>query len=249
MKQLFKWIKNVLKRENNFFKIIYLNIYMNTNSNKLFLFQLQFNQEQLKSWKPLLSSVCNPKANNCGPTVLNLMNILPREKAEYLGNQVKDTGSSLLNIQNIIMEEMKRMEIKEGPRVPIQKLSSTLANELNNGNITIIFLFDEVKIKGHVTGIARDLNGNFYLLDGQTNKIYQGTSLDIYLKDYTSFSCFYGINKNKRTLDDLLSYSIMDDIPSKKQRVFGGRKKSKKCKKCKKTKKCKKSMKTMKRRK
>ena len=186
----------------------------NINSNKLFLFQLQFNQEQLNNWKPLLSSVCNPKAQNCGPTVLNLMNVLPREKAEYLGNQVKDTGSSLLNIQNIIMSEMKRMEIQEGPKVPIQKLYIVLANELNNGNITIVFLYDEVNMKGHVTAIARDLNGNFFLLDGQTNKGYEGTLLDNYLKDYTSFSCFYSINKNKRTLDDLLSNSINIKINS-----------------------------------
>lgn len=200
----------------------------NNNNNKLYLFQLQLTKEQIDQWTPLSSTICDPKSMNCGPTALNLMNVLPRDKSETLGYQVSQTGIQIKQMQDVIMQQINRLQIEEGKKLQINELFPILNNELNNGNITILFLFHNQALgENHIVTIARDLNGQFILFDGQQSKFYSGNKIDDYLNNnYEYFQCFYTFNKNKRMLNDIISPIVKNkslESSQKRQRIIGGK--------------------------
>ena len=169
------------------------------------LFQVQLTKEQIDRWMPLSSTVCDPAARNCGPTALQLMNVLPRDQAEYLGNKVKITGSDIEDMKKWVTQQKdkQRLDFKKGEKLPIDQLSDVLNHELKNANVTFVFLYD-IKGRGkHVATIARDLNGTFALFEGQESVAYVGNGLDEYFikHEVGFFQCLYGYNRLKRPLN------------------------------------------------
>ena len=214
------------------------------------LFQRPFFNEQSTNWTPLPTTKCNAK--NCGPTALNMTKIVPIKQAGIYSRKVENTGILSEKMREIIQNFLPNYKLEEGNVQSIENLYSSLNNELIPGNATIVFLYPKPNKNSvnHISVIEKTMNNDIILLDGQTNQYYSGENLQNYLDNYESFHFFNSKNTNplKREFTEIQSPFRKSSIqmPSKKQRILGGKykRKTRKTRKIKKTRKTRKIKKT-----
>jgi hypothetical protein len=207
------------------------------------LFQVSISDDQIYQWFPLKASCIDPK--NCGPTALTLTNIIPREKAQRVSEIVEIQGIDLHYFTQLMLDYMPRNNITLTSIQPIQNIFELINTRLVNNNITIIALEGGINTAyhaRHITTIAKTMNGDVMLFDGQTNKYYKNEEVTKYLQSYDFFYYWCTKINLKRKFSDIVNILRKPNIENdqlQKKRKIGGKSIKQKYKKSKKSKKTK----------
>ena len=207
------------------------------------LFQVSISDDQIYQWFPLKTSCTDPK--NCGPTALTLTNIIPREKAQRVSEIVEIQGIDLHYFTQLMLDYMPRNNITLTSTQPIQNIFELINTRLVNNNITIIALEGGINTAyhaRHITTIAKTMNGDVMLFDGQTNKYYKNEEVTKYLQSYDFFYYWCTKINLKRKFSDIVNILRKPNIENdqlQKKRKIGGKSIKQKYKKSKKSKKTK----------
>ena len=200
---------------------------MSVCGTNLSLFQLEVDEEHIRSWLPLSCSSDDPK--NCGATTLAISKILPIYRAQMISRETEHTGIAFTNLGKIVSENSERLNIVSSPYIPIQNIYEVLTNQLLPGNLTIIAIWKEIGKTGHMghaTTILKANDGTVILFEGQYMTAYWGTELDTYFAQYKFFACWCSKILLKRKYDDIISMirkKPITDQPAKRSRSFGGK--------------------------
>jgi len=171
------------------------------------LFQVELTDEQIQEWIPLECTSKDPQ--NCGPTALALARVVPRGKAQEFSRQVEEPGIDLSDLTKIMLNYMKRLDIKLSEARPINEIAALIHQKLFRGNITIIAI-SGASVDGvhprHITTLARTQTGSIILFDGQYQKYYStDEQLNEYFSKYTEFYYWCEDIKKKRKIHDIHS--------------------------------------------
>ena len=164
------------------------------------LFQRVLYKEQIENWKPLLCSRFNAK--NCGPTALKF--IFPNMNPSHIQDlsvDVETTGITLERFNQFLFEQIIHLDVTT-TKLPIvlPDILIFLKTNLLPGYISVIGL-ESVEIMNHITTIAKDLNDNIILFDGQSNMMYVNNDVFDYLKIYNIIYVWCSKHKYKHTTD------------------------------------------------
>lgn len=205
------------------------------------LFQVSISDDQIYQWFPLTTS-CND-AKNCGPTALTITNIMPREKAQKVSEIVEIEGIDLHYFTQLMLDYIPGNNINLTSIQPIQNIFELINAKLFNNNITIIALEGGINTAHHakhITTMAKNMNGDVILFDGQTNKYYKNEEVTKYLQSYHFFYYWCTKINLKRKFSDIVNILRKTNIENEqiqKKRKIGGKSIKKKYKKTKKSKK------------
>jgi hypothetical protein len=213
------------------------------------LFQVLVSNDQILKWFPLRANCNDPK--NCGPTALTLTNIIPREKAQQVSEIVEIQGIDLHYFTQLMLDYMPRNNITLTNIQPIQHIFELINTKLFNNNITIIALIGDddnntAFHNKHITTMAKTMNGDIMLFDGQTNEYYKNEGATKYLQSYKFFYYWCTKINLKRKFSDIVNILRKPNIENEqfqKKRKIGGKSIKKKSKKSKKSKKLRKKLK------
>lgn len=191
------------------------------------LFQVELTDEQIQEWIPLECTSEDPK--NCGPTALALARVVPRGKAQEVSRQVEEPGIYLSHLTQLMLDYMKRFNIKLAHARPINEIATLIHQKLFPGNITIIAI-SGANVGGvhtnHITTLARTQTGSIILFDGQYRKYYStDEQLNDYFSKYTKFYYWCEDIKKKRKIHDIQSVlrKRKSESPKTKRRRMGGK--------------------------
>ena len=185
------------------------------------LFQVSITDDQIHSWHPLSANCDFPQ--NCGPTALAITRVIPRPKAQQLATAVETTGIDLVEFTQLMLAYMPRHNIALMSHQPIQFVFPLINTKLFNSHITILGLSRETDDKHarHITTMAKDINGNIWVFDGQTRYYYTNEAALQYLSYYTHFYYWCTDIPLKRTFSDIVDVANNDDQVWKKQKTGG----------------------------
>ena len=162
------------------------------------LFQVVIPKDTIDKWIPLTAHCAEPK--NCAATALTLSAIIPRDYAQIEGDLSEHIGMQLPRITGIIKAFLTRFEIIDEP-IPksIFRLTEYLTQNLQNGNITIIGLYNQFTgLIGHIIIICK-FEDSLILFDGQTRASYKGDHAIMQYIIANGFTHFtYWLMKNTR---------------------------------------------------
>lgn len=160
----------------------------------MYLLQVPVTKEEINNWYPLYSK--EKISYNCSATVLCLMNIQPRELAQYYATifETNQYGASQENVL-FMMKEAAALsyDVTQSISLPIEFIYDTILAQLYNNHITIVALYGipERNAPDHITAIIRTDTGNLIIFEGQSKKYFINTQIDEYLADYHSFHVYY----------------------------------------------------------
>lgn len=223
--------------------VIILYLLLQYSMNDCSLFQVYISDEQIYKWYPLRSSCIDPK--NCGPTALTLTNIIPREKGQNVSEMVEISGIDLHYFTKLMLEYMPRNNITLSGKQPVQNIFELINTKLFNNNITIIALQGNDN-RNHITTLAKNIDGDVILFDGQTNKYYKNEEVSKYLQSYNFFYYWCTKINLKRKFSDIVNILRKPNLENEqnlKKQKRGGKSIKRKYKKTKKSKKTKKNKK------
>jgi hypothetical protein len=164
------------------------------------LFQTVLYNEQIENWKPLRCTQPDPK--NCGPTALKF--IFPKINHSHIQDlsvNVETTGITLERFNQFLFEQIIHLDVTT-TRLPIvlQDIMSFFKTNLLPGYISVIGL-ETVGIMNHITTIAKDVNDNIVLFDGQSNMAYVNNEVFDYIKKYKFIYVWCSKHKYKHIID------------------------------------------------
>ena len=176
------------------------------------LFQRVLYVEQIENWKPLSCSRFDAK--NCGPTALKF--IFPninQSQIQDLSVDVETTGITLERFNQHLFEQIIHLDVTT-TKLPIvlPDILFFFKTYLLPGYISVIGL-ESVEIMNHITTIAKDLNDNIILFDGQSNMAYVNNDLIDYMKKYNFIYLWCSKHKYKHIID------LSSNQSSKKMRI------------------------------
>lgn len=167
------------------------------------LFQVPLYTEQIANWKPLSCSRADPR--NCGPTALKF--IFPninQSQIQDLSFDVEPTGITLERFNQHLYQQVTHLALTMTTlRIVLPDIIDFFKTYLLSGYISVIGLESADSI-GHITTIAKDLNDNIVIFDGQTNMAYVNGDLINFVKRFNSIYlwCSEHINKHSRDSSD-----------------------------------------------
>jgi hypothetical protein len=171
------------------------------------------------NWTPLVCRSSNP--NNCGPTALNLINVISRDEAQAISNFTEEIGVHKLQLNEMILKNIPEVKnISSSFDKPIGELYNFLNNRLNNNYATIIGLKPNNSI-GHLVAVAK-YNEILTILEGQRNQFFSGReNIEQYLLNFNYF-IWWCTNKNinKRKIVEttsILRKQTTDHLSKKKK--------------------------------
>ena len=152
--------------------------------------------EQITNWKPLSCAISDPK--NCGPTALKLM--FPKmsdSKIQDLSYAVERSGITLEQFNEVMYEQLTQLDVIMTSIRILPDILIFFKKNLIPGYLTVIGLEGAGSIN-HITTVAKDLNDNIILFDGQTNSAFTNDDIIKYITAYTYMYIWCSKHKYKR---------------------------------------------------
>ena len=173
-----------------------------------YLFQFEATDDQINTWVPLNCTTDNPQ--NCAPTALALIKVVPRDVAQNVSRNVEIIGMYLVDLTKLIIDYMPRFYVNLIPNITLEQIHKLIDAELKPGNITMLGISQGLNITDvrHVTTLAKKLNGDVVLYDGQYNMSYSGEDVNKYLLQFNKFYYWRASIKLKRKLSDVLDSTL-----------------------------------------
>jgi len=164
------------------------------------LFQKILYNEQIENWKPLSCSRLDSK--NCGPTALKF--IFPNinhSQIQDLSVDVETTGITLERFNQVLFEQIIHLDVTMTKLlIVLPDILIFFKTNLLPGYISVIGL-ESVGIMNHITTIAKDVNDNIVLFDGQSNMAYVNNEVFDYIKKYKFIYVWCIKHKYKHIID------------------------------------------------
>jgi hypothetical protein len=177
------------------------------------LLQTVLTMDQIMNWNPLSYSSACPK--NCGPTAVKFIfpHVDPLEVQE-LSAKVELTGIGLQEFNTFLYNQIQHLDVNAVHiNIVFFNILEFFRKNLYPGNVTLVGLSGPKS--QHITTVAKDLNNNILLFEGQINRGY----INKEIVDYISKSQFYEMfiwcskHKNKHSRDSTKS---SDERPSRR---------------------------------
>jgi len=132
------------------------------------LFQVLLTDEQITSWTPLCKL---GEKDDCIPSSLNFMGIIDRRTAMTESMFAPKKGYSLEYFISKLEKKIKhKFFVRETPLINLSKLCEFIFH----GNATLLGIKSLHKDHGHMTVIAKSLNGTIYFFDPQSSEVTIG---------------------------------------------------------------------------
>lgn len=162
------------------------------------LLQTLLSMDQIQNWKPLSCSLDNPQ--NCGPTALKFM--FPKindSEVQELSSRVEQSGITLNQFNEFMYSQLQHLDVTISQiYLVFFNILDFFRKNLFLGCITVVGLSGS---RGsHMTTIARDLNNNIIMFDGQRNIGYTNNEIIDYIVhgSYTNMYIWCSKHKYKR---------------------------------------------------
>ena len=166
------------------------------------LFQRPLFIEQIENWKPLSCSRVDPR--NCGPTALKfLFPNINQSQIQDLSVDVEDSGISLERFNQYLFQQVTHLAVATTVlRIVLPDIIDFFKTYLLSAYISVIGL--ESDDYRHITTIAKDLNDNIIIFDGQSNMAYANGDLINFVErfNFIYLWCSEHINKHSRDSSD-----------------------------------------------
>ena len=205
------------------------------------LFQIEmYNNDFINNWVSLSSIKPSRQETNCAPNVLFFLGILDHNNAQQLSYHtecdIKNPGMHLNEI-SIIVDAFQRKGIRVNMYIiPIERIFESFNLRLQKNHVTFFDIRREDNL-GHALVIGKDNNNELVVFDPQQREMYMGeNNIRNYLMNqkaiaFTTFCSKYQYKRKRNEIDSIIRKDKGDDVKvTKKQRLTGGKRKTKKFK-------------------